>query len=613
MQDGGSGATRIRTGWLGWLPRLALSALLFELLTGLVVTVGPLHPAVEWTVLVHTLVGAVTLVPIAWYLSAHWVDDRGYSFYHVVLLGYVAGGALVICLLSGVVVTCQALFSTRTSYWWRQAHVVSTLVTLGATLPHVLFAAVRSWREPRASRRPAWRAARACLAQAASHTVAGAALIGGLTVLYSGTAYLNEFPDDYEFLYGEDRPFAPSLARTSTGGAFDPRSLAGSETCGSAGCHTEIVQEWKPSAHRSAAMDTLFQGIQTVMAEQNGPESTRYCGGCHDPISLFSGTKNIFVDDLTGLRGFNEGISCLACHSIQETDIQGNANYTVRQPEEYLWQWSEGGAGRLARDFLIRSYPAKHNLLSKRMFKSPEYCAACHKQFIDEEVNRVGWVQLQNQYDNWAASHWNQEGDPQRTIECRECHMPLVESTDPAAGDDADYNRTAADGKHRSHRFLASNQLMPKLLELEGWQEQVESIERWLRGEYEIPEISDKWPAGPIVRVALEVPETIAVGEQIPVRVVFTANKVGHDYPTGPLDIIQSWLELRVTDDAGQVIFSTGRRDDRQFIEPGTFMFKAEPLISTATSSTATICGRWSACDSGGPSFRATPIPWSTW
>ena len=50
--------------------------------------------------------------------------------------------------------------------------------------------------------------------------------------------------------------------------------------------------------------------------------------------------------------------------------------------------------------------------LSKRMFKAPEYCAACHKQFIDAEVNRVGWVQLQNQYDNWKASHWYVEGDP---------------------------------------------------------------------------------------------------------------------------------------------------------------------------------------------------------
>jgi hypothetical protein len=227
----------------------------------------------------------------------------------------------------------------------------------------------------------------------------------------------------------------------------------------------------------------------------------------------------------------------LACHSIQKTDIQGNANYTIWQPGEYLWQWSpDHTPGAVARNFLIRAWPAAHNRLSKRMFKKPEYCAACHKQFIDQEVNRVGWVQLQNQYDNWAASHWNKKGDARVTIECRECHMPLVDSEDPAAGDSTDYNRSADDHKHRSHRFLAANSFVPVLLRLEGSE------------------------------------------QHAPVRVVLTSNKVGHDYPTGPLDMIQSWVELEVQDDRGGVVFSSGLRDQRHFLEPGTFLFKAEPV-----------------------------------
>jgi hypothetical protein len=325
-------------------------------------------------------------------------------------------------------------------------------------------------------------------------------------------------------------------------------------------------------------MDLAFQKVQSVMAEQNGPESTRYCGGCHDPISLFSGTKNIFIEDLTGLQGFREGVSCLACHAIRDTDIQGNANYTVTQPPEYLWQWADQGPRRLARDFLIRTYPDEHNRLSKRAYKTPQYCAACHKQFIDQEVNRVGWVQLQNQYDNWAASHWNHEGDPTKTVECRECHMPLVPSTDPAAGDPADYNRSAGDGRHRSHRFIAGNNMMPALLELEGWEDHVALTERWLRGEVSIPEIEDKWARGPIVLLSVEAPATVAPDEPIKARVVLTSNKVGHDFPTGPLDIIQSWVEIRVIDDQGDVVFTSGTRDEKNFIEPGSFLFKVEPV-----------------------------------
>ena len=156
--------------------------------------------------------------------------------------------------------------------------------------------------------------------------------------------------------------------------------------------------------------------------------------------------------------------------------------------------------------------------------------------------------------------------------------MPLVESQDPAAGDMADYNRDPDDNKHRSHRFIASNNMMPALLQIEGWEEQVRLTELWLQGRYEIPEIRDKWGAGPIIGIELEVPETVAPGESIPLRVVLSSNKVGHDFPTGPLDIIQSWVEIEVTDNNGQVIYTSGRRDERNYLEPGTFLFKVEPV-----------------------------------
>lgn len=564
--------TRVKTEWASGLAKLSLAILLFEGVTGLAVTFAPFHAAVEWGVILHTVAGVVTLFPIARYYAVHWLAYRQYALSHIVLLGYVGVAGLFVCSVSGLVVTWQGLFGIRMSGVWRNLHLISTFVVLGTSLPHILLVLARVGRGP--GRAPASQ----FLAQTGGATVAGLCLVAVLTFVYGGPRYVNEFPEDYTYPYGKNRPFAPSLAQTATGGALAADSLAGSETCGSAGCHAQILAEWQPSAHRYAAMDTLFQKVQSVMAKQNGPESTRYCGGCHDPISLFSGSKRIFVDDLTNLQGYNEGVSCLSCHSIRETDLQGNANYVISQPTAYLWQWSKGGITKAVRDFLIRTYPDEHNRLSKRMFKAPEYCAACHKQFIDKEVNQVGWVQLQNQYDNWKNSHWYEKGNPEKTVECRECHMPLVDSKDPAGGDASDYNRNARDGKHRSHRFLASNSMMPRVLKLKGWEEHARLTKAWLQGEYEIPEIRDKWREGPVVGVKLEVPETATPGQTIPIRVVLNANKVGHDYPTGPLDIIQSWVELHVTDESGKSIFASGRRDEKNFIEPGSFLFKAEPV-----------------------------------
>ncbi|MCP4902655.1 MAG: hypothetical protein GY906_37300 [bacterium] len=563
---------KVRTGWGSVLARMAMAALLVEAFTGLMVTLAPFHAVVEWSLLAHTAIGLVVLVPLTIYMTLHWVDYQRHSLSDVVLVGYIAAVALLVCAVSGMVVTFQGLFALRMTPMWRYTHLVSTVVLLVMLVPHLVLIVARV--QGRDSRGPAFR----LVAWSSVGTAVALVFCGILAAAYSGPTYVNEFPEDYSFIYGEDRPFAPSLAVTASGGAYAPESMANSDSCGTAGCHSEILAEWKPSAHRYSAMDPLFQKVQSVMAEQNGPESTRYCGGCHDPISLFSGSKNLYSEELTDELGYQEGVSCLACHGVRETDLQGNANYVMTQPPTYLWQWKTGGFGKWASDFLIRSYPDQHRLLSKRMFKAPEYCAACHKQFIDEEVNRVGWVQLQNQYDNWKASHWFTEGDAERTVECRECHMPLVPSKDPAAGDTADYNRNARDGQHRSHRFAAANSMVPRMLELEGWEEHVRLTEQWLQGRIEIDEISSKWATGPVVELAIDVPEAATPGETFPVRVVMTANKVGHDFPTGPLDIIQSWVEISVVDSDGVEVFSSGKVDEKHFIEPGSFLFKAEPV-----------------------------------
>jgi hypothetical protein len=566
-----------------WQHKLLLCVsglLVFETLTGLSIFLLPFSVSNQVMVLLHTVVGLVFLLPFIWYQIRHWALYRSQRLSHVSLTGYFAMAATVVAIVSGLVLTAQALWAARISYAWDVVHIVATFALIASVIPHVV---VLIGREVRAARGGG---DTEVVAAARRFGVGSAFITAALFVAVALGAYwyeapqmVNAFPADYSYLYGEDRPFAPSLAQTTTGEAFDARSLSGSESCGTARCHEQIVREWKVSAHRYSAMDAAFQTVQQVMADQNGPESTRYCGGCHDPISLFSGTKNVFTEDLTNLAGYQEGVSCIVCHAIEETDVQGNANYVIRQPERYMFELDEGAAARLFRDFLIRAYPRYHvQSLQHRMFKSPEFCAACHKQFIDEEINQVGWVQLQNQYDNWKNSRWNEPGDPTKTIECRECHMPLEDSDDPASGDDLDYNRSGGDGKHRNHRFLAANQFMPLALQLEGAEEHVALTEQWLRGEIEIPEIADKWQQGPAVPLELVAPDSVSPGETVHLQAVITNNKVGHDFPTGPLDIIQAWVEITVTDQAGNVVFESGGRDEGHFIEPGSFIFKAEPV-----------------------------------
>ncbi len=563
--------------WTSALVRWVSGLLFFETLTGLVIYLAPFSVTTQVAVLCHTIVGLPFIIPSLVYIWKHFSAYRGHPLTHYKLTGYVTALAFLSLVVSGLVLSLQAAASTRISWVWRDVHIAGTFVLLAFAMPHLILLLFRAMSAGIGWGRgePVRLYVRGSLLVAVAFSVAW----GAWSAAGTKPMAKREFPADYSKPYGDDRPFAPSLARTDTNGPLAPESLAGSAACGSSGCHQEIYEEWLPSAHRYAAMDPVFQAVQATMGKQNGPESTRYCGGCHDPISLFSGTKNIFVENLTGLSGFQEGISCAACHSIRETDIKGNAAYVITEPQRYLYESSGGKLGKFASDFLIRAYPDEHNATySRRMFKTPEFCAACHKQFVDQEVNNVGWVQLQNQYDNWRKSRWNHPDEPDKTIECRECHMPLRASTDPGAGDPVDKNRDPYDGKHRSHAFLGANQWIPKALDLPGGEEHVKETEKWLRGELRIPEIQGKWVDGPAVPIELTAPKTAKPGENVPLRVVITSNKVGHDFPTGPLDLIQVWVQLEVRDDSGRLVYSTGKLNEKNFVPEGSFMFKAEPV-----------------------------------
>ncbi|MGE5803337.1 MAG: multiheme c-type cytochrome [Gemmatimonadota bacterium] len=576
----------VRSKTAEWQRRLLVAVatlLTFETLSGLSIWLLPFSIPNQVAVVLHTAIGLMCVVPYTWYQLRHWRLYRERQLTHVKLTGYFSMAAALLACVSGLVLSYQALFAERINYGWDLVHIVSTFALLASVLPHILSLIYYARRGSADGAVELRRAQRLFGRRTLYGTLGLGALVGVGAVAYRPVRLNNRLPADYSYVYGPDRPFAPSLARTNTAQAFDARSMGGSKTCGEAGCHQQIYEEWSVSAHRYAAMDLGFRAIQTSMGQQNGPESTRYCAGCHDPISLFAGTKNLYRDELTNPIGRDEGVSCITCHAIHETDVKGNASYVIAQPARYMFELQEGkgdGEGpRQLRNFLIRAYPRQHvRSLQHGLFKSPEFCAACHKQFIDKEINQVGWVQLQNQYDNWRKSRWNDSTNPRRTIECRECHMALTRSDDPARGDDRDYNRSPGDGRHRSHRFLAANQFMPLALKLDGAAEHATLTERWLQGRIDVPEIADKWRTGPAVPIELVAPARVKPGQPVDLQVLITNNKVGHDFPTGPLDIIQSWVEIVVRDQNGNVVYETGQRDAKHFIRPGSFIFKAEPV-----------------------------------
>lgn len=569
---------------------LLSGVLVFLVLTGLAVWLLPFSVPIQVSVLVHTLLGLTIVIPLTLWQLSHWLATRKARRSFRKFCAYTGFWTMAAVVVSGLVLTWQAIFGLYVSHLWDQLHLWSGIAALPFVGYHVWPHAKKAGQNLHkglndlnghnanngfvlpdfsSGRRHMW------LASGLTVTALGA-VVGILAVTYN--VYAPDFshyklPADYKMPYGKDI-FAPSMAKTVSGGPVAPQLLAGSKTCGASGCHTEIYNEWAANTHRWSSEDKGFQAVQAALIHAEGAPAARYCAGCHDPVSLLSGYKNASTS--IEAPGFTEGASCVVCHAMRRVDVQGNGNYVWGPPKPYLFEYAAAGRAASITHFLIRAYPRQHDEdYDLTLDKNPASCGACHKQFIDKEINHVGWVQLQNQYDDWKHGKWNTDPNTAHRLRCQQCHMYYQESRSLALADP--YDLKAGLGlKHRNHWFAAANQWMPAAVNAPDSKAQTERVITWLKGAKYIPEIAKLWPKGPVLPIKIVPPRSIRPGEITEFRAVISNNKAGHSFPTGPLDLIRAWVEVKVSDQSGRVIFHSGELLPDDHLEPGTFVLKAE-------------------------------------
>ena len=552
--------------------------LIYAVLSGLLIWLLPFGRFTQMTVLVHALVGLLFTLPLSWIVYGHWHRRRASIGGAQLTIALLAAGTLAICLMTGLYAIWNGTVGGIPLRLAGQLHFLCGLL-LGVTLlTHLLPVVARQRKSPTTNRRPARRLLVPLSALLVVVLLSASILLdrtsGEATKIFSPLA------DDYALPFGDERPFWPSRAEISApewstesltqDGVLSLDAYPRADSCGSAGCHNEIYTEWRPSAHGFAAEDALFLRVQELLAKSQSAAETRSCAGCHDPLALLAGTRDgssIVGDALYR----HDGVSCVACHSITTTTTDGNGSYHLSAPRPYLFADSDNVLGQGMHRFLIRRYSEQHNVdYGRTLYKESEFCAACHKQVPTPGTETdVGLAQEQNEYDSWKNGRWYHPDDPAKTIECGECHMPLVASDDPASGD-------LEAGKHRSHRALASNMYIPLLQSLPGGDEQARQTIAWLRGEIDIPEIESKWVTGPVVNIEITAPEHIAPGELVNIVLFLHNNKTGHDFPAGPLDLLESWVELTVVDNLGRTLLLLGDETTESPALDAPIVYKAD-------------------------------------
>ncbi|MDQ6785371.1 MAG: tetratricopeptide repeat protein [Acidobacteriota bacterium] len=373
--------------------------------------------------------------------------------------------------------------------------------------------------------------------------------------------YQKWISENYDYRFGADKPFAPSNATTFDGNFIAGDNFISAERC--AKCHTDMHPQWRESAHANAFREPFYQKNVKDLIHQRDIAFTRHCESCHNPAALFSGAltnKPQFKD-----RPFdNEGVSCIACHSIESVNGRGIGGYTMGQPA--MLQKPDGTKIVEATDQEIISNVEDHKRAMMRdVLKKPEFCAACHKSQVPHELNDYKFLRAFAVGDELQMSSFSKESPHPFYVRnketCNSCHM-IDEPTQK-------FDVSAKDGMIRSHRWAAANTAIPAVY---GYKDQLSAVEKNLKDDKMGVDIfalhrqkadskKEKLIA-PVNRDNFKIEE----GDTITADVVVTNKNIGHSFPPELRDFYEAYVEFSVSDANDKVLYKSG------FIKPNGYL-----------------------------------------
>jgi len=414
---------------------------------------------------------------------------------------------------------------------------------------------------------------------------------------------------------GPSGPFFPSSAGTTTGAIIPANFFLTSKACGR--CHKEIYEQWNSSVHHLSSFNNQwYRKSIEYMQDIVGTKPSKWCAGCHDHAVFFNGRFDRPIREQIDTPEAQAGLGCTSCHAItQVKSTMGQGDFTVEYPPLHDVAVSEHPVLQYVHDKLLELDPQPHRETFLKPFhreQTPEFCSTCHKVHLDVPVNGYRWFRGFNDYDNWQASGVSGEGArsfyyPPAPQRCADCHMPRVNSTDPAA----------KNGQVRSHRFAAANTALPFVnhdtTQLRAVQDFLQdgqlsvdvfglvrtaavpapvpppmrAAESTLSSTFAVGEESAGFgattltlrPAAPVLGPLDRVDATVRRGESVRIEVVVRTRKIGHFFPAGTVDAFDVWVELEAVDDRGQVLLHSGALEGgRGAVDPGAHFYRSLQL-----------------------------------
>jgi tetratricopeptide (TPR) repeat protein len=367
-------------------------------------------------------------------------------------------------------------------------------------------------------------------------------------------SYADKVRPTYNFRFGPGKISTPGNLGVEGNDFVPPQAFLPASYCGR--CHKEAYSQWRQALHSNSFRTPFYRTSVNILLRTKGIEFTRHCDSCHNPIGVLSGalTESLTYDSQVD-RGFDEdGLTCTTCHSVQQlVSTNGNASVVLAIPSALVDENGNRIPG-MVPDEEITNHPDRHSRAVMRDFyRTPEFCAACHKANLPDTLNDYKFIRAFTVYDEWQNSKFSQRNPltfytaPFQT--CQDCHMKRegLKLEDPGA----------KHGTLASHRWPAGNTAVPFYY---GFDEQLQKTVEFLKsGNYLNVDLFAIKKNGQEMAAPLgSAPFQLAANDTVQIMVVIQSKNIGHSLLPEVRDLYEPWVECVVQDASGKDIYHSG-------------------------------------------------------
>ena len=386
--------------------------------------------------------------------------------------------------------------------------------------------------------------------------------------------YADHVSKSYNFAFGPGNISIPGNGAVEGNTFLQPDTFPTADYCGR--CHKEAYHEWRQSLHSNSFRTPFYRNSVNILMRTKGIEFARHCDSCHNPVAVLGGglTQASVVD-----RGFDQdGLTCMTCHSVQKLQsTNGNGGYVMGVPAVMVDEKGTRIPG-LVPDAEILAHLDRHSkAVMQPVYKSPEFCSACHKANLPNQLNGYKFIRAFTAYDEWQNSKFSQRNPltfyQADFTSCQGCHMRRSAAGLPEPG--------AKNGQFASHRWAAGNTAVPFYY---GFDEQLNKTVEFLKsGNYlnvdvfAIKKVKDDQMIAPLGSTAFD----LKAGETIQVMTVIQNKNIGHSLIPEVRDLYEGWVEFSATDSTGKEIYHSGFVKADGKIDERAHSFTNRPVDTT--------------------------------